>query len=82
MTDILLAARKTDGSAVPEAPIERIKLSVLNSLNSSHSRRVSRTVLSPFSRGARCSPRPRRTRRKCDSRLCVQSRILGGCHEP
>ena len=30
MTDILLAASKTDGSAVPEAPIERIKLSVLN----------------------------------------------------
>jgi hypothetical protein len=41
MTDILLAASKTDGSAVPEAPIERIKLSVLNSLNSSHCRRVS-----------------------------------------
>jgi hypothetical protein len=40
MTDILLAASKTDGSAVPEVLIERIKLSGLNSLNSSHSRRV------------------------------------------
>jgi integrase len=48
MTDILLAASKTDGNAAPAVSLEQIKLRALNSLSSPHSRRVFENGLDAF----------------------------------